>query len=104
MDIMVGVREGQHVVNSDGKDVGTLKDFQAGEPEDEVMEDDLSLAGSGGVLVMAELSPDEAVRLSRTGWVRIHKGRFHHDRFLSLEGLDRVDDDKLWLKPGVDLK
>jgi hypothetical protein len=104
MDIMVGLSEGQEVVDSDGKHVGKVRDFAAGEPEDEVSEADASLAGSGGTMMLAELSTEDAFRLSRSGWVRIQKGHFTHDRFLPLSDLDRVDGDKLWLKSGVHLK
>jgi len=104
MDIMVGLSEGQEVVDSDGKHVGKVRDFAAGEPEDVVSESDASLAGAGGTMVLSQLSTEDAYRLSRSGWVRIQKGRFTHDRFVSLDDLDRVDADKLWLKSGVHVK
>jgi hypothetical protein len=101
MDIMTQVREGMHVVDSDGKDVGKIREFQAGDGTDEfaVGDDDLS-----GALADADIPRHEARRLSRLGWVKVHKGLFTGDRFLSVEELDRVDDDKVWLRPGISLK
>ena len=110
MDIMAQIREGMHVVDSDGKDVGKIRDFQAGDGTDEfaagvpggVAADDPLV--DTGPLGDADLPRHEAQRLGRLGWVKIHKGLFTGDRFLSAEELDRVDDDKVWLRPGIHLK
>ena len=109
MDIMTQIREGMHVVDSDGKDVGKVRDFQAGDAAGDATIGtagalDATLGGSVGVLEDADLPRHEAERLSRTGWVKIHKGLFTGDRFLSVDELDRVDDDKLWLRSGIHLK
>jgi len=108
MDITTEIREGMHVVDSEGKEVGRVKDFQAGDPDSLTAGvDDTAdgvLGGSVGVLMDADVSREEAERLSHSGWVRIHKGLFSHDRFLPADELDRIDDDKLWLKPGITLK
>lgn len=107
MDIMTQIREGMHVVDSDGKDLGKVRDFQAGDTEAVtagVPGLDESLVGSVGVLLDADVPQEEAERLSHSGWVKIHKGLFTGDRFLPADELDRVEDDKLWLKPGITLK
>jgi hypothetical protein len=108
MDIMTQIREGMHVVDSDGKDVGKIRDFQAGDGTDEFAVGSPGVLGAdeplAGVLGDADLPRHEAERLSRLGWVKIHKGLFTGDRFLSVEELDRVDDDKVWLRPGINLK
>ena len=102
MDIMTQIREGMHVVDSDGKDVGKIREFQAGDGTDEfAVGTDEPLAGA---LEDADLPRHEAQRLSRLGWVKVHKGLFTGDRFLSVEELDRVQDDKVWLRPGIQLK
>ena len=105
MDIMTEIREGMHVVDTDGKDVGKVRDFQAGDPEavtvDGATDDPLVM---GGPLGDTDLPRHEAERLIRLGWVKIHKGLFTGDRFVSAEELDRVEDDKLLLRPGVHLK
>jgi hypothetical protein len=105
MEIMTQLTEGMHVVDSDGKDVGKVRDFQAGDPEGFIGIDgaapDASLMGSVGPLIDADVPQAEAERLSRLGWVRIHRGILHHDRFVAADGLDRIDDEKLYLKPGV---
>ena len=105
MDIMTQIREGMHVVDSDGKDVGKIRDFQAGDGTDEFAVGtpgaDEPLAGALGD---ADLPRHEAQRLSRLGWVKVHKGLFTGDRYLSAEELDRVDDDKVWLRQGIHLK
>jgi hypothetical protein len=111
MDIMTQIREGMHVVDSDGKDVGKIRDFQAGDGTDEFAGGaaagagpDQPLAGPVGALLEEDLPRHEAQRLSRLGWVKVHKGLFTGDRFLSAEELDRVEDDKVWLRPGIELK
>ncbi|MDQ4137808.1 MAG: hypothetical protein M3116_03030 [Actinomycetota bacterium] len=107
MDIMTQIREGMHVVDSDGKDVGKVRDFQAGDTEGVTAggpAPDESLVGSVGILMDADLPREEAERLSHSGWVKVHKGLFTGDRFLPADEIDRVDDDKLWLKPGITLK
>jgi hypothetical protein len=109
MDIMAEIREGMHVVDADGKDVGKVTEFSAGDPESVTVGEgrrvpDGSFVGSVGILMDADLTEEEAERLSHSGWVRIHKGLFTHDRFLPADELDRIEDDRLLLKPGVHLK
>ena len=109
MDIMTQVREGMHVVDADGKDLGKIKDFQSGDPEavtagEALTAPDGAFVGSVGILMDADLPQEEAERLSRSGWVRIHKGLFTHDHFLPADEVDRIEDDKVWLRPGVHLR
>jgi len=40
MDIMTGIRKGMHVVDANGKNLGRIDEFQAGDPE-AVMADEL---------------------------------------------------------------
>jgi hypothetical protein len=103
MEIITEISEGMHVVDWEGNDLGKVKDFQSGDPEEfgGVEPPDASLIGSIGPLIDADVPQAEAEHLSRIGWVRIHKGMFHHDKFVGADGLDRLEDDKLWLKPGV---
>ena len=111
MNIMTQIREGMHVVYSDGKDVGKIRDFQAGDETDELgggavtgSAPDEPVGGGLDALSGADLPRHEVERLNRIGWVKIHKGLFSGDRFLSVEELDRVEDDKVWLKPVITLK
>ncbi len=110
MDIMTQIREGMHVVEADGKDVGKVRDFAAGDPDAVTIEgesrprDDGTLVGSAGVLSDANVPREEAERLAHSGWVRVHKGLFTHDHFLPADELDRVEDDRVWLRPGIHLK
>ncbi|MDQ4137807.1 MAG: hypothetical protein M3116_03025 [Actinomycetota bacterium] len=110
MDIMTQIREGMHVVDADGKDVGKVSDFAAGDPQGVTVEgqddvrDEPRLVGSPGILADAGLPREEVERLSHSGWVKVHKGLFTGDRFLPADEIDRVDDDKLRLKPGITLK
>jgi hypothetical protein len=111
MHIMTQIREGMHVVYSDGKDVGKIRDFQAGDESEEYgggaitgSAHDEPVGGQLDALSAADLPRHEMERLNRIGWVKVHKGLFTGDRFLSVEELDRVEDDKVWLKPGITLK
>jgi len=114
MDIMTRIHRGIHVVDANGKNMGKIDDFQAGEPES-VMSVGLldstrhhpvghPFVESAAVLTEADLSDEEAERLAHSGWVRIHKGPHLHPHFLPADEIDRVEDDKVWLKPGVKLK
>ncbi len=106
MDILAEVRENMHVVDADGKNLGKIKDFESGDPEAVTVGEDRhspnnSFVGSSGILLDVDLPPEEVQRLAHSGWVRVHKGFFSHDRFIPADELDRVADDKLWLKPGI---
>jgi len=108
MDIMTQIREGMHVVDADGKDLGKVTEFQAGDPDavttgEAMSAPDGSFVRSVGLLMDADIPQEEAERLSHSGWVRIHKGLFTHDRFLPADQLDRIEDDRLWLRPGIHL-
>jgi hypothetical protein len=110
MDIMTQIREGMHVVDADGKNVGKVKDFQAGDTNTVTIEgegdlrDEPPLVGSSGILADADLSQEEQERLTHSGWVRIHKGLLARDHFVPAEALGRVEDDRLVLRPGVHFK
>jgi hypothetical protein len=110
MDIMTRIREGMHVVDADGKDVGKVRDFQAGDQEaftvgelNDVSRSD-PLVASGGILADTDLPREEVERLSRSGWVRIHKGILTRDHFIPADEVDRVEEDRLVLRAGIHLK
>jgi hypothetical protein len=81
------VDEGMHAVDADGKKVGTVKEVRLGDPdavtaEGQVLDDDGPPAGV-------------AERLLRTGYLRLHKGLFGGDRWVSAEDVAAVDDDSV---------
>lgn len=104
MDPMQQVREGMHVVDANGKEIGKIEDFKMGDPavvtatgaRDITEADFLDAFGKRD-----DLSQHLAKRLLRLGYVKIdRKGLFRHDQLVGADQLDRVDDGKLFLKAG----
>ena len=108
MDVMRQVRDGMHVVGSDGKKVGKVEDFKEGDPDAVTADGEMNPETDGvtdgpidAFASEANLHSHEAERLLRIGYVKIdRKGFFAGHAYLGSDELDRVEGDTLWLKSG----
>lgn len=109
MAVIEQVREGMHVVASDGKKVGKVEDLKMGDPEAITAEGQTDPETGGlvntGITAFAaasKLPHHTAERLLRIGYVKVDRSGLStgHAYFASDE-LDRVEDDTLWLKEGL---
>ncbi|EYR63715.1 hypothetical protein N866_18715 [Actinotalea ferrariae CF5-4] len=82
------VREGMPVVDVHGQKLGKVKDVRLGDPD--------AVTGEGQEGVLDDDGPPASAAswLSRTGYVRIHKGLFGGDRWVSGDDVATVDDDE----------
>lgn len=109
MAIIEQVREGMHVVASDGKKVGKVEDLKMGDPE-AVTSDGQTDPETGGLVntaidgfaVSSKLPRHAAERLLRMGYVKVDKpGLLAGHAYFASDELDRVEDDTVWLKEGL---
>lgn len=108
MTVIEQVREGMHVVASDGKKVGKVDDLKMGDPEAITAEGQTDpetggLINTGIAAFAAEsrLPHHTAERLLRIGYVKVDKpGLLTGHAYFAADELDRVEDDTLWLKAG----
>jgi hypothetical protein len=109
MEVIEQVREGMHVVASDGKKVGKVKDLKMGDPEAVTAEGQTDPETGGlvttGIDAFAETSKlphHTAERLLRIGYIEVDRtGLFTGHAYFAADELDRVEDDTLWLKAGL---
>lgn len=109
MAVIEQVREGMHVVASNGKKVGKVKDLKMGDPG-AVTADGQTDPETGGLVdtgiaafaATSKLPHHTAERLLRIGYVEVDKsGLLTGHTYFAADELDRVEDDKLWLKEGL---
>lgn len=108
MAVIEQVREGMHVVASDGKKIGKVEALKMGDTE-AVTADGQTDPDTGGLFstvieafAAASKLPHHTVeRLLRLGYVKVDRSGFlaGHAYFASDE-MDRVEGDTLWLKEG----
>jgi hypothetical protein len=111
MAVIEQVREGMHVVASDGKKVGKVEDLKMGDPEAVTAEGQTDPETGGlvntGIAAFAadsKLPHHTAERLLRIGYVKVDRsGLFTGHAYVASDELDRVEDDTLWLKEGLSL-
>lgn len=109
MEVIEQVREGMHVVASDGKKVGKVEDLKLGDPEAVTAEGQTDPETGGlvntGIAAFAgtsKLPHHTAERLLRIGYVKVDKpGLLTGHAYFAADELDRVEDDTLWLKEGL---
>lgn len=82
------VREGMPVVDVHGEKLGKVTDVHLGDPGAVTAEGQETLLGDDGPPASA------AHWLARTGYLRIHKGLFGGDAWVSAEDVAAVDDDE----------
>ncbi|MBC7291397.1 MAG: PRC-barrel domain-containing protein [Actinotalea sp.] len=81
------VREGMPVVDVNGEKLGKVKDVRLGDPG--------AVTGEGQTPVDDDGPPASAAHhLARTGYLRIHKGLFGGDSWVSGDDVASVDDDE----------
>lgn len=108
MEIIEQVHEGMHVVDSRGEKVGTVRHVRMGDP------DAASTAGnatpsspmtdllSNVVGSSPDVSPEQADRLTRMGFVQVNRSILHSDAFVASDQLARVDNDVVHLSIAVE--
>ena len=108
MAVIDQVREGMHVVASDGKKIGKVDDLKMGDPE-AVTSDGQTDPETGGLVNTAvdgfaatsRLPHHTAERLLRIGYVKVDRsGLLAGHVYFASDELDRVEGDTLWLKEG----
>jgi hypothetical protein len=108
MAIIEQVREGMHVVASDGKKIGKVEDLKMGDPE-AVTSDGQTDPDTGGLVntvidgfaVTSKLPRHDAERLLRMGYVKVDRsGLLAGHAYFASDELDRVEGDTVWLKEG----
>lgn len=100
-DSFARVREGMHVLDATGQNIGTVDLVKAGDPAAVTTEGQKAASAPAGVFALGQGGSDEpdvppslAERLLRTGFVRISaKGLFERDLYVSAEQVTAVDDD-----------
>lgn len=109
MEVIEQVREGMHVVASDGQKVGKVEDLKMGDPEAITAEGQTDPETGGlvntGIAAFAETSKlphHTAERLLRIGYIKVDKpGLLTGHAYFTADELDRVEDDTVWLKEGL---
>jgi len=109
MAVIEQVREGMHVVASNGKKVGKVEDLKMGDPEAVTAEGQtdpetggLVNTGIAAFAATAKLPHHTAERLLRIGYVKVDRsGLLTGHAYFASDELDRVQDDTLWLKEGL---
>lgn len=102
-DIIGRVREGMHVLDSTGHNIGSVQLVKAGDPGAMTTAGQIAPARSVGIFALGDGGADEpdvppspAERLLRTGFVKISaKGLFERDLYVSAEQIVAVDDDTI---------
>lgn len=108
MTVIEQVREGMHVVASDGTKVGKVDDLKMGDPEAVTAEGQTDPETGGlvntGITAFAatsRLPRHTAERLLRLGYVKVDKpGLLTGHAYFPADELDRLEGDTLWLKEG----
>ncbi|MFJ6077050.1 hypothetical protein ACIQC0_01945 [Pseudarthrobacter sp. NPDC092419] len=111
MAVIEQVREGMHVVASDGSKVGKVEDLKMGDPEAVTAEGQtdpetggLVNTGIASFAADSKLPHHTAERLLRIGYVKVDRaGLFAGHAYVASDELDRVEGDTLWLKEGLSL-
>jgi hypothetical protein len=111
-DRMGNVREGMRVVDSDGKDVGTVELVKMGDPEAVTLQGQTGEGGTLGDMVRDTFGGSEphvpeqlAARLLRTGFVKVDgKGLLGRDLYAPADQVGEVAGDAVHLTvPGAEL-
>lgn len=108
MEVIEQVREGMHVVDSNGKKVGKVEALKMGDPEAVTADGQIDPETGGlvntGIAAFAAASklPHHTVeRLLRLGYVKVDKpGLLAGHAYFAADELDRVEGDTLWLQVG----
>ncbi len=105
--ILSGVRTGMKVFDASGDQVGSVDDLSMGDPEAATTEGNEVRPTGGVVRDLAEaVSGDEGEpnvpeplrsRLVREGYIKISKGLFRSDVYVSSQQVQRVDGDRVTL-------
>jgi len=105
MNLMSELQVGMPVVEADGTRIGTVEEFQWGDPQATTAQGQMRHVGRGpfgcGARYVREPGlPDEGKELLlRGGYVRVRgKGLFRQDRFVAADRFDRIQDDVLYLR------
>ena len=102
--LMELVREGMHVIDADGKDIGTVEDFKMGDPEALTTAGNEPTVSAGYVPLTSDADEPEVPEpirsdLLRVGYIKVDgKDLFDTDRYLRADVVERVEGDKLFLK------
>jgi hypothetical protein len=105
MAVIEQVREGMHVVASDGKKIGKVEALKMGDPE-AVTSDGQTDPETGGLVntvidgfaATSNLPRHTAERLLRIGYVKVDRsGLLTGHAYFASDELDRVEGDTLWL-------
>lgn len=105
------IREGMHVVDSAGEDVGTVSVVQMGDPEAATVEGEESggegflggVANAFGFEDEPDLPPTLQARLMRFGFIKVDgKGLFAADRYVRADRIDGVSGDTVRLSVSKD--
>ena len=105
MEVIEQVREGMHVVATDGKKIGKVEDLKMGDPE-AVTSDGQTDPETGGLMgsvingfaESSNLPHHTAERLLRIGYVKVDRSGFLTGHaYFAADELDRVEGDTLWL-------
>ncbi len=106
MDLMSQVHVGMRVVEADGTEIGTVEEFQWGDPDAVTAQGQVRDVDRGPIATAArtlggepELPEEGKELLLRQGYVKVDaKGLFRKDRFAAADRFDRIEDDVLYLR------
>lgn len=103
MDVIEQVRDGMEVFDSRGESIGKVREVRMGDPEAATGEGQ-SMPGSpmsdifrGLFSSSPDISPEQANRLVRVGYLQIDRPLFERDVFVASDSIDRVDADEVHL-------
>lgn len=96
------VREGMHVLDADGQEVGTVVQVQMGDAQAVTGEGQQGSVGMSALLAAAftagpTIPEQERERLVRLGYLRLAGGLLSGDRYVTADHVVRVDGDRVQL-------
>jgi hypothetical protein len=98
------VQEGMHVIDADGKDIGSVQSLKMGDPEALTTEGNEPTVSAGYIPLTTdadEPAVPEPLRsdLLRVGYVKVDgPDLFDNDRYLRADVIERVEGDKVYLR------
>ncbi|UYN84662.1 MAG: hypothetical protein KIT89_05705 [Microcella sp.] len=103
MDAIEHVHDGTEVFDSRGESIGKVREVRMGDPEAATGEGQ-SMPGSpmsdlfrGLFSSSPDISPEQAERLVRVGYLQIDRPLFERDAYVASDSIDRVDGDSVHL-------
>lgn len=98
------VREGMHVVDAAGNQVGKVREVRIGDPsavseDGQIRDEDASFLNplGHGFRGQVDLSDEEREHLVRTGYIRVNAPGLEQDFFEDADSVGRVEEDVVYL-------